>query len=220
MSEQTSAMRTDLHAFDPLLHSSGRRRPIDRRSRRRSHVIATATGVTPTQAHGVPRPRTEQLGHRLLGLRTNYGWALVKPLARIENGVLLHHVALTAPDLSSRERNQGRMLLAHIVQAMTGALKTTMHPPGSLLATVGGCLLSERVIADLSAWASHPEAHHGGVRHQVELLLTQPMLTSPSAQPLRFVGELVPMTDPQPQTVAIALPDDAQERFVRAIKIR
>ncbi|MGB1274939.1 MAG: hypothetical protein ACPG77_04245 [Nannocystaceae bacterium] len=221
MSEQTSSMRTDLQAFDldPLLRS-GRRPPIDRRSRRRSHVIATATGVTPTQAQGIPRPATTRLGSRLLGLRTNHGWALVRPLALIEGGVLLHHVALNDPELSSRERNEGRTLLAHIVRAMTGALKATIHPPGSLLATVGGCLLSERVIADLSAWASHPEAHHSGNRHQVDLLLTQPMVTSPSAQPLRFAGELVPMTDPQPQTVAITLTDGGRTRFLRALKIR
>lgn len=205
--------------MDPLRQSI--RQPIDRRANRRSHVIATPTGVMAGPPQNCPsRHQHPATRSRLLGLLTRHGWALVKVLSLAPSGLLLHLVELTAPGLSSRERSDGRAVLKHVVKHMTARLHDTTHPPGSMLATVGGCLLSERVLADLSAWASHPEAYHGGQRHRVELFFAPTAPVSPSADPLRLVGQLVPMKDPQPKVVAVGLDPEAHAEVARALRAR
>ncbi len=223
--------------FDPLRllrRNAGDTHGLDRRTRRRSHVQAR------TGSCAEPRGSAQLLsaGHRdldlTLGLASAHGWALVRVLSAAPTGLLLHHLDVLDPSLGQGHRERGRTLLRKLATVFADVTRpTAVHPPGSLLGTIGGCLLAGRVMADLSSWASLPIARRGASEgasgsHTVTLLALERDLdldrvtdddehdvdleraARECAMPrypglLRFEGELVPMTDPQPAVVAVAL---------------
>jgi hypothetical protein len=164
---------------------------LDRRAQRRPSMHAPAPG----EEHGTDRLLSA--AHRrldlVLGLSTRHGWAIVRTLSMAPAGLLL--LRRLAPMLGAPLR------------------ATTVHEPGSPLATVGGCLLAPRVVADLSCWASKPVARRGtSTRRPATLTVTLLQLTGMPG----IEGELVPMTDPQPQVLAVALTPAALAQLERA----
>ncbi len=191
--------------FSPLRllqRDQGDTHGLDRRSRRRELSLETDRG----------RPGSERLlstVHRarraVLGLSTAHGWALVHTLTIAPAGVLVHLLDLLAPGLAPGLRREGRSLLARLSPVLGAPLHPrATHEAGSPLATIGGCLLAPRVVADLSSWASQPLARRGASRagHGA---FTVTLLVPASGGLTRIEGELVPMTDPQPHVLAVAL---------------
>ncbi len=223
--------------FDPLRllrRNAGDTHGLDRRTRRRSHVQARKQSATDFRAS----THLLSSGHHpldlTLGLASAHGCALVRVLSAAPTGLLLHHLDVLDPALGQRHRDRGRTLLRKLATVFADVTRpTAVHPPGSLLGTIGGCLLAGRVMADLSSWASLPIASRGASEgasgsHTVTLLALEADLEREQqladaasdddlehaarecAMPrypglLRFEGELVPMTDPQPAVVAVAL---------------
>jgi hypothetical protein len=143
--------------------------------------------------------------HAVLGLSTTHGWALVRALTIASAGVLLHLLDLLGPDERPEHRAEGRRVLGRLAPLLGAPLRPgAVHAPGSPLATVGGCLLAPRVVADLSSWASQPVGRRGTSQRRPTALTV--MLMVPTATGIaRIEGELVPMTDPQPEVLAVAL---------------
>lgn len=191
--------------FSPLRllqRDQGDTHGLDRRSRRRDLPRETDEG-----AHGTDRllsavHRTRRL---VLGLCTAHGWALVHTLSVAPAGVLVHLLDLLGPTLSPELRREGRALLGRLAPVLGAPLHPgAIHEPGSPLATIGGCLLAPRVIADLSSWASQPLARRGASR-AAHGAFTVTLLVPGDEGVTRIEGELVPMTDPQPHVLAVAL---------------
>ncbi len=192
-------------SFEPMRllgRNAGDTHGIDRRSRRRHHLSGAAA-----EGHG--SRRLVSAGHRplrlALGLTSAHGWALVQTITLGSAGVLLHLLDLLRSDLDPEIKALGRGALRQLAPILEAPLRRqAVHGPGSPLATISGCLLAPRVIADLSAWASCPSARRGSssaasTAHAITLLM-------PSADgPARIEGELVPMTDPRPEVVAVSL---------------
>jgi hypothetical protein len=206
--------------FSPLRllqRDQGDTHGLDRRSRRR------VGGQRPApDDHGSARllSTVHTMRRNLLGLSTAHGWALVHTLTVAPTGILVHLLDLLNPALNPELRAQGRSLLARLAPLLNAPLRPRgTHSAGSPLATVGGCLLAPRVVADLSSWASQPSARRGATRaghgaFAVTLLV-------PSARGsgvVRIEGELVPMTDPQPQVLAVALSPRALAQLGRALQ--
>ncbi|MCA9714097.1 MAG: hypothetical protein H6713_23135 [Myxococcales bacterium] len=236
--------RTNLHGFgevarfDPLRllrRNDGDTHGLDRRTQRRSHVQDRGADVGTRLRDSA---RLLSAGHQaldlMLGLASAHGWALVRVLSAAPTGLLLHHVDILDPALPWTQRARARRVLGKLATVFADVMRPgAVHPPGSLLGTIGGCLLAGRVMADLSSWASLPIARRGASdgasgSHTVTLFaLTAdleleredlpPGLASlvataarDCAMPqypglVRLEGELVPMTDPQPAVVAVAL---------------
>lgn len=187
---------------------------IDRRSRRR-HSLTGEAAVD----HGARR--LVSAGHRplrlALGLTSAHGWALVHTISLSSAGLLLHLLDLTRRDLDPELVALGRAALRQLAPILEVPLRSrAIHGPGSPLATISGCLLAPRVLADLSAWASSPSGRRGSSRgpstaHALTLLL-------PTAEgATRLDGELVPMTDPRPEVLAVALSPAAVSALREAI---
>ena len=204
-------------AYEPLRllrRNDGDTHGLDRRSRRR-HGLAPSS----RQEHG--EGRILSAAHRpldaLVGLASAHGWALMRALSVAPAGLLLHHLDLLDPALDPAPRAEAAAALRRLAPALLAALRPdAVHDPGSPLATVGGCLLAGRVIADLSSWASLPSGrrgttHEAGLAHQVALLLPR------ADHVIRVDGELVPMTDPQPAVIAVALAPAALARLEAAL---
>ncbi len=183
---------------------------LDRRAQRRPSMH------TPGEAHGTDRLLSA--AHRqldlVLGLSTSHGWAIVRTLSVAPAGLLLHLLDLLDPGLPPELRARGQLLLRRLAPVLGAPLRpSAVHDPGSPLATVGGCLLAPRVVADLSSWASRPVARRGtSTRRPATLTVTLLQATSG----LAIEGELVPMTDPQPQVLAVALTAAALAQLERA----
>jgi hypothetical protein len=187
---------------------------LDRRARRRP-----AAQVRADDDHG--SARLLSASHRpldlVLGLSTSHGWALVRSLSSAPAGLLLHLLDLLAPDVPAELRARGQAVLRRLAPLLGAPLRPgAVHEPGSPLATVGGCLLAPRVVADLSSWASQPVGRRGTSQRRPAALtvtLLLPTGGAPAAGRVRAAmqgitcveGELVPMTDPQPQVLAVAL---------------
>jgi hypothetical protein len=185
---------------------------LDRRAQRRPSMHAPAPG----EEHGTDRLLSA--AHRrldlVLGLSTRHGWAIVRTLSMAPAGLLLHLLDLLDPGLRPDLRARGQLVLRRLAPMLGAPLRaTTVHEPGSPLATVGGCLLAPRVVADLSCWASKPVARRGtSTRRPATLTVTLLQLTGMPG----IEGELVPMTDPQPQVLAVALTPAALAQLERA----
>jgi len=184
---------------------------IDRRSRRRHALSGASKGE-----HGARR--LVSAGHRplrlALGLSSAHGWAMVQTISLGATGVLLHLLDLLRRDLDPEIESLGRGALRQLAPLLDAPLHNrAVHGHGSPMATIGGCLLAPRVLADLSAWASCPSGRRGSscgpsTTHAITLLM-------PSVDgPTRIEGELVPMTDPRPEVVAVSL----SERGLAALR--
>lgn len=190
-----------------LVRDQGDTHGLDRRAQRRP-------AQPPAAEHG--SARLLSAAHRrldlVLGLSTCHGWALVHTLSLAPAGLLLHLLDLVDPRTPPGLRARGQVVLRRLAPQLGAPLRAdVVHEPGSPLATVGGCLLAPRVVADLSSWASKPVARRG-TSTQRPATLTVTLLHAGDAGPgaagpdiLRVEGELVPMTDPQPQVLAVAL---------------
>ncbi len=201
-------------SFEPMRllgRNTGDTHGIDRRSRRRHQL-----GSTAGNEHG--SRRLISAGHRplrlALGLTSAHGWALVQTITLGSAGVLLHLLDLLRRDLDPEIEALGRGALRQLAPILEAPLRRhAVHKPGSPLATISGCLLAPRVIADLSAWASCPSSRRGScsaasTAHAITLLM-------PAADgPTRIEGELVPMTDPRPEVIAVSL----SERGLSALR--
>jgi hypothetical protein len=185
---------------------------LDRRGQRRPSMHA------PGQAHGTDRLLSA--AHRrldlVLGLSTSHGWAIVRTLSVAPAGLLLHLLDLLDPGLRPEHRARGQLVLRRLAPVLGAPLRASaVHEPGSPLATVGGCLLAPRVVADLSSWASKPVARRGtSTRRPASLTVT--LLDAADSGMHGIEGELAPMTDPQPQVLAVALGAAALARLERA----
>jgi hypothetical protein len=188
---------------------------LDRRAQRRPSMLAPVA----TDEHGAERLLSA--AHRrldlVLGLSTSHGWALVRTLSVAPAGLLLHLLDLVDPDLCAGQRARGQAVLRRLAPMLGAPLRAgAVHEPGSPLATVGGCLLAPRVVADLSSWASMPVARRGtSTRRPATLTVTLLLAQTGRAGAGIFCveGELVPMTDPQPQVLAVALTGGALTRL-------
>lgn len=203
--------------FSPLRllqRDQGDTHGLDRRSRRRDLPKETVD----VGAHGCERllSSVHRARRFLLGLCTAHGWALVHTLSVAPAGVLLHLLDLLGPGLTPEQRREGRALLARLAPVLGAPLHPrAIHEPGSPLATIGGCLLAPRVVADLSIWASQPLARRGASRAGHTFTVT---LLVPAAEGVvRIEGELVPMTDPQPHVLAVALSPRGLAELERAL---
>ncbi|MCA9691681.1 MAG: hypothetical protein KC636_18895 [Myxococcales bacterium] len=213
--------------YDPLRllrRNLGDMHGLDRRARRRSHAGYLDAEHSPID-HGAGRlvSASHRPLDRVLGLATAHGWALVHTVSAAPAGLLVRLLDLLDPTLDPGRRRRGRALLAAIAPKLGAPMNPrTRHGHGSMLATVGGCLLASRVIADLSTWASHPSTRRGSCglpsgAHAIELWIHATELdreiarasADPRAEVLQITGELVPMTDPQPEILAVALPSGA-----------
>lgn len=207
-------------SYDPtrlLRHRPGDLHGLDRRGgpRRRGEV------------DGDPSQALISAGHRrldaILGLRTRQGWAIVRTLSVAPNGVLLHHVDLLDPELDAPHRLRGQQVLRALAPLMGAPRRQGRHPrPSSPLATVGTCVLSRRVVADVAAWAT-PNVPNPTVssrrpdRRELRVSLVIPPAgqagyPSPYASPVRggqpvtvVEGDLVPLNDPNPQVLGVSL---------------
>jgi hypothetical protein len=197
-----------------LQRDQGDTHGLDRRSRRRGHVhhhgeLEHGSARLLKSVHTVRRSN--------LGLCTAHGWALVHTLTVAPTGLLVHLLDLLSPALNPDLRDEGRSLLARIAPVLGAPLRPrAIHRPGSPLATIGGCLLAPRVVADLSSWASQPLARRGATRAGA-FAVTLLAPTGNRSRVVRIEGELVPMTDPQPQVLAVALSPRALSELGRAL---
>jgi hypothetical protein len=158
----------------------------------------------------------------ILGLSTSHGWALVRTLTFAPAGILLHLLDLLSPELRPDHRDRGQALLRRLAPMLGAPLRPgAVHAPGSPLATVGGCLLAPRVVADLSCFASQPVGRRGTSQRRPAALTVTLLLPSPEHDDMICVeGELVPMTDPQPKVLAVALSSRALARLEQALPTR
>ncbi|MEZ4451667.1 MAG: hypothetical protein R3B09_19530 [Nannocystaceae bacterium] len=211
---------SEVDVFEPLRlldRNAGDSLGIDRRSRRR-HGLAQGSA---TIEHGGARliSAAHRPLRRVLGLTSAHGWALVHTLSITATGVLVHLLDLLRGDLDDELALHGRGALRRLAPVLPAPIRPrAIHPHGSPLATVGGCILAPRVIADLSSWASHPTSRRGSslepsTAHAVTLL----MPTADGEPILRMRAELVPMTDPQPEVLALALSPLALGRLGSAV---
>lgn len=202
--------------FSPLRllpRDQGDTHGLDRRARRRD---ASRPEGPREPDHGAGRllGAVHTRRRRVLGLCTAHGWALVHTLTLAPTGALLHLLDLLDPSLPDDLRRAGRLLLGRVAPELGAPLRPrAVHEPGSPLATVGGCLLAPRVVADLSSWASQPLARHGASRPGV---FTVTLLVPGPCGYERHEGELVPMTDPGPRVLAVALSPHALAALERA----
>ncbi|MFY0531379.1 hypothetical protein [Nannocystis pusilla] len=207
--------------FSPLRllqRDQGDTHGLDRRSRRRGSGQAQDA-----QEHGSARliSSVHTVRRALLGLSTAHGWALVHTLTVAPTGLLVHLLDLLKPGLNPELRDQGRNLLARIAPLLGAPLRPrAIHRPGSPLATIGGCLLAPRVVADLSSWASQPSARRGTTRagHGAFAVTLLAPAVDPRDGVISIEGELVPMTDPQPQVLAVALSPRALAELGRTLQ--
>jgi hypothetical protein len=206
-----------LDEFSPLRllqRDQGDTHGLDRRSHRRDQARTSED-----RGHGSFRllsavHRTRRVA---LGLCTAHGWALVHTLSVAPAGVLVHLLDLLSPDTDPALRRDGRALLARVAPVLGAPLHPrSIHQPGSPLATIGGCLLAPRVVADLSTWASQPIARRGASRAEAGTFAVT-LLAPGSVGVTRIEGELVPMTDPQPQVLAVALSERALGELERSL---
>lgn len=187
-----------------LERNQGDTHGLDRRHRPRQ----TMQGAIPGDDHGTGRllSAAHRRVHAVLGLSTTHGWALVRALTIAPAGVLLHLLDPLAETTTPAHRAEGRAVLARLAPWLGAPLRPgAVHAPGSPLATVGGCLLAPRVVADLSSWASQPVGRRGTSQRRPAALTVMLMIPRADGRITRIEGELVPMTDPQPQVLAVAL---------------
>ncbi len=186
-----------------LERNQGDTHGLDRRHRPRLPM----RDAIPGDDHGTGRllSAAHRRLHAVLGLSTTHGWALVRTLSLAPAGVLLHLLDLLGADTRPEHRAEGQAALARLAPLLGAPLRPqAVHAAGSPLATVGGCLLAPRVVADLSSWASQPVGRRGTSQRRPAALTVLLMIPTRHGV-VRIEGELVPMTDPQPQVLAVAL---------------
>lgn len=210
------AARDEIDVFEPLRlldRSAGDSLGIDRRSRRR-HGLAQGSA---TIDHGGGRliSAAHRPLRRVLGLTSAHGWALVQTLSITATGVLVHLLDMMRGDLDDELSMLGRAALRRLAPILAAPIRPrAIHPHGSPLATVGGCILAPRVIADLASWASHPTSRRGSSQEPSTAHAVTLLMPTADGQPLlRMRAELVPMTDPQPEVLALALSPAALVRL-------
>jgi hypothetical protein len=132
--------------------------------------------------------------------------------------LLLHLLDLLDPGLAPDLRARGQAVLRQLGPVLGAPLRPNVRQPGSPLAMVGGCLLAPRVVADLSSFASQPVGRRG-TSQRAPAALTVSLLIPDAGHPPGITcieAELVPMTDPQPQVLAVALSPRALARLEQA----
>ncbi len=226
--------------YDPGRLLSGREDllGIDRRSHARDARASLAPrGSRLTAAHHRPV-------EALLGLRSRHGWAMVRSLAMAPTGLLVRLVDVRDPELDEEERRRGRTTFARLcaeLGAPRGARPTpslereaNASAPSSPLAAIGGCVLARRVVADLSHWVN-VRPHRPSSRAAQELPVTLVVPCRRGATPgrpsphggrspsrvtlVQIPGTLAPLSDPQPEVLAVALSPAARSRFALAVGI-
>lgn len=208
--------------FSPLRllqRDQGDTHGLDRRSRRRDMSEETAIRE-PEHGTGRLLSAVHTARRHVLGLCTAHGWALVHTVSVAPSGVLLHLLDLLSPQLGADLRRDGRALLGRLAPVLGAPLHPrALHEPGSPLATIGGCLLAPRVIADLSSWASQPIARRGASRGGPGAFTVTLLVPCADADGgvARIEGELVPMTDPGPRVLAVALSPHALAALEREL---
>ncbi len=204
------AFRDEVDAADEysplrlLERNQGDTHGLDRRHRPRQSM----RDAIPHEDHGTGRllSAAHRRVHAVLGLSTTHGWALVRALTIAPAGVLLHLLDLLGEATRPDHRAQGQAALSRLAPLLGAPLRPgAVHSAGSPLATVGGCLLAPRVVADLSSWASLPVGRRGTSQRRPTALTVTLMIPTADGRVVRIEGELVPMTDPQPQVLAVAL---------------
>ena len=159
----------------------------------------------------------------VLGLRSHHGWALVRTLTLAPSGVLLQLVDPTDPSLDPTLRWRAKNALDALSPTL-GSPSPARHgrdpkQGSSLLAKVGTCLLSRRVVADISKWANeNTNAYREGL--QMELVVPPPTHFHYRPDPTRISCELVPMTDPTPQLLAVALRPSDRDFLELAVRVQ
>lgn len=228
-------------AYDPtqLIAEAGDPLGIDRRTTPRCDDTDALELESPESCEGVEDAsmRTACVlagAHKrfdaILGLRTAAGWALVRTISFSPNGVLVRVLDPCDPGLDVPLRVRARAALARLGPGFADVDDADPNPivHGSMLATVGACLLSERVVADLSRWTHRPRGRRAASstaaprRHlRVELVVPPPtprggrvhMSVDPPLGPEaptrasapRFEGRLVPLNDPSELVLAVAM---------------
>jgi hypothetical protein len=158
----------------------------------------------------------------MLGLETEHGWALMQALALSPSGILLRHFDLLAPDLDPTLRHNARQALRR-VSTVLGDARTDPSPMG----LVGGCVLSKRVVADLSNFAN-PEPIDGDRERRSSLPLRLlcpnptvrlhgPACQAVSGSAIAIPGELAVLTDPSPEVVGVSVDAADLGRLTRAL---
>ncbi|MBK8263963.1 MAG: hypothetical protein IPK80_21835 [Nannocystis sp.] len=214
-SEAAAERGLDYQPLRLLRRNEGDTHGLDRRSQRR-HALTGAPRIGHGEAQILSAAHAPL--DRIFGLTTAHGWALVRTISLAPAGLLVHHLDLLDPHLAPPRRRAARAALRALSSALTAGLHPrALHQPSSPLALVGGCLLAARVIADLSTWASLPSARRGcaGAPSEVD----EVALLCPQGDGIaRIDGELVPMTDPQPQVLAIALTPAARAALLALVR--
>lgn len=164
---------------------------IDRRAARRSGPRPRAFTVGSSPWH---TPTGGVVGIHCGGA----GWAVVEALSLAPNGLIVHAV----PTPALRASVERRALLSALAGRCTSAL-----------AWVGTCVLSRSLVASL-ADAANPD--HGGWprRTPVTLLAISRTRGNPVVE---IHGHVTPLTDPNPETLAIALTDLERQRWVQHV---
>jgi hypothetical protein len=176
----------------------------------------------------------------VIGLRSQFGWALVDAVALAPAGLLVRNLDLLDPEIDVEERKRGRAAFMHIEALLSRRTLKSAPEGSSMLAAVGRCLLGSRVVADLSTWvrSSH---HPTDGRLQVTLLVTTPQSKSrahsgtseqpgerPAERPPELVdlglceidGRVCPLTDPYDDVLAIGLTSSARTKLAGALQRR
>lgn len=219
---------------------------IDRRQMPRPELEELAEELTDELANNdaAPRPRPTCVltgAHRrfdaLLGLRSAAGWALVRTISLSPNGVLLRVIDPCDPGLDGPLRLRARAALARLGPVFAEG-DTARAGAGSMLATVGACLLSQRVVADVARWGQRrttagspsskstarphlavelvvpPSVPPGGRRH----MRVAPAPALAAAAPTRITGTVVPLNDPSDLVLAVALTPQRRAQLDDALR--
>lgn len=158
------------------------------------------------------------------GLQTLSGWAFVRSMCMSPGGVLVQLFDPRDRDLDPDERRIARTIFGRLA-ARLGPHVRSGHQ-SSPLAAVGGCVLAPRVVADLSRWANGRVARRSSHAGRRTLFATLVIPTgTPRAVPgarsaiVRIPGEIVPLNDPRPDVLGVALGTDALDRFGAAVGV-
>jgi hypothetical protein len=204
--------RDEPPSYDPtrLLVERGDVLGIDRRAGPRASNDATPGSAVTAARHVDVRA--------YFGLQTPGGWALVRGLCMSPRGVLVHLFDPCDPELDADEIGVAGTVFRRLAPVLDRHA-TAGRPAGSPLAAVGGCVLAPRVVADLSRWANGRATRRScGGRRAIDATLVLPLRESSGDGAFeRIPGEIVPLNDPHPDVLGIALDSDAVRRFARAL---
>lgn len=226
---QNSSEPTDSDPYDPtrlLAGAPADSTGIDRRVQPRTRAQRGDDGGDGGRVLAAQHRKLEAV----VGLRTAKGWLLMRTLSVAPGGVLVRLIDLLDPDLDPGDRARGRTALTRLAPALGAPLRpdagaSTRELGGSPLATVGHCLLQNRILADLAQWANHRGGRRSSRVHDESALAVNIVVpidgTAGERARLRDMptvfGHLAPLTDPQPGVLAVALSPAARSQLEIAV---